>query len=485
MKPPAALWRPAQRLIWRMLSFPIYFKIMGIGVLIALLFGGATLYQIRWTVEQSLYLVLDQQALSTALSTSSRVALRAGPGDSLGLAGELHKVMAENPDMAYAAVQDDLGRILAGVFAPGWPGGLPPRPQFPPGDTRNTRLVFYSGKTACESTVSLWSGNPARLRLAISDALIQEKLFTIVKRLFWSLLVCAAAGQGLALVLTYLITRPVKHLIRATEQVGQGNYSVETPLFSGDEIGKLAVSFNTMARELEKYRLAVQEKETARQHLLKKIITAQEEERKRIARELHDELGQSLLALLLAVQSFPAQGSGSQPDFLQDTEARVRGMINEVRRLSQDLRPSLLDDYGLNTALSRYVAEVSDQFGVSLDYQCSAPETGGRLSNSMEAGLFRIVQEAVTNIVRHSQARRSSVVLIQQRQQVTLLIEDDGDGFQFPAARPPERGGLGIMGMQERAQLLGGEFTITSTKGKGTSIRVRIPLEKAGACQSG
>ena len=163
---------------------------------------------------------------------------------------------------------------------------------------------------------------------------------------------------------------------------------------------------------------------------------------------------------------------------------RVRKMIDEVRRLAWGMRPSILDDYGLDSALARHVEELSKHFGLAIDYQYSSSPGLGRLPRQIEVTLYRVAQEALTNIVRHARARQVSAVVLQQKEEVTLLIEDDGCGFDPKSKTDGNGANLGLTGMQERVALLGGTCAVESLAEQGTTIRVNIPLSGVSECLS-
>ena len=261
-------------------------------------------------------------------------------------------------------------------------------------------------------------------------------------------------------------------------RIGAGDFDTRARDFSEDEIGRLAVAFNRMAEGLQGYRKEVQEKERVRVSLIEKIVRTQEEERKIISRELHDQLGQSLLALLLAVQSM-CKDSRVPDESSLDIENRIRELIDEVGRLAWGMRPSILDDYGLDSALARYVEEVSSHSNVAIDYQYNCSGGPKRLPGQIEVTLYRIAQEAITNIVRHSLATRASAVLLQRRGEVTLLVEDNGCGFDIASKQTNNDTCLGLTGMRERAALLGGSCAVESVSEQGTTVRVTIPLSES------
>ncbi len=153
-------------------------------------------------------------------------------------------------------------------------------------------------------------------------------------------------------------------------------------------------------------------------------------------------------------------------------------MIGEVHRLAWGMRPSILDDYGLESALSRHIEEVSKNAALQIDFQFISPDGLQRLPSRIEVPLFRIAQEAITNMIRHAKASHASVVILRQIHEITMLVEDNGQGFDLAMVKDKGDQCLGLMGMKERVNLLGGSFVIESAPGEGTTIRVRIPLSE-------
>jgi signal transduction histidine kinase len=211
--------------------------------------------------------------------------------------------------------------------------------------------------------------------------------------------------------------------------------------------------------------------------LLERVMQSQEQERRRLARELHDDLGQALSAMAMDVTR--AAKEGLTGEALADlVHEGVLRLARQVHELAWDLRPSVLDDFGLDSALSRHVREMAERSGLAIDYlyQCP-PGLPERLDASLELVVYRLVQEALNNVVRHANAASASVVLYRTKDQVTLVIEDDGRGFDELARGAPDAlGGLGLIGLRERVSLQGGDLVIESTTGSGTSVRARLPL---------
>lgn len=212
----------------------------------------------------------------------------------------------------------------------------------------------------------------------------------------------------------------------------------------------------------------------------RQLIEAQEDERRRIARDLHDQIGQTLTAVKMNLHSI--QSLCVTPETtprIKDNIDAVDEALRLVRDLSVDLRPPLLDDLGLATALCWYVDRYSQRVGVATEIQLDLPNQNERFSRELETACFRIAQEALTNVVRHARATLVSLRLTRKETMLEMEVKDDGMGFD-PAAlrrRAPRAATLGLLGMQERAHAAGGEIEIQSAISRGTTIRFTVPLE--------
>jgi signal transduction histidine kinase len=248
--------------------------------------------------------------------------------------------------------------------------------------------------------------------------------------------------------------------------------------FSDEDRGLLQVVADRAAALIDHARLFEQVRagRARAQRLSQQLLEAQEAERRRLARELHDEIGQALTAVKINLQGLERSGAAATGPRLEESIAIVDRALQQVRNLSLDLRPSLLDDLGLVAALRWYADRQAQRAGLAVEFVADPP--GIRATSELETACFRVAQEALTNIVRHAQARSVHVELRQQDPELRLLIRDDGVGFDVAAARQRAlRGGsLGILGMQERVGLLRGRLDIRSTPQRGTEIHVRLPL---------
>jgi signal transduction histidine kinase len=202
---------------------------------------------------------------------------------------------------------------------------------------------------------------------------------------------------------------------------------------------------------------------------LRRVVEAQELERRRLARELHDETGQALTSILLGLGAIEER-VGAEP--VAELRELVVATLQDVRRLAVELRPRLLDDFGLVPALERLLETFGEQTGIAVEFESGAVGAE-RLPNEVETALYRIVQESLTNIVKHARASRVSVVLARKPESMVVVIEDDGAGFDPERAREE---GFGLTGMRERMALLDGRLEIESAEGSGTTLVAEVPL---------
>jgi signal transduction histidine kinase len=250
-----------------------------------------------------------------------------------------------------------------------------------------------------------------------------------------------------------------------------------------DSDGQL-VGFAKISRDLTERRSAAEAAERVRMEAERDAVrgmlaAAEERERLRLARELHDVLGQSLTALSLELKV--VESHTREPE---DAERlmRVRALLAstsaQAHSIAQSLRPVGLVHLGLRHVLDAFGREWADRTGVALDVQLAGEEMA--LPPESEAALYRIAQEALTNVAKHAQATRASLVLGRVNGEVRLIVEDDGRGFDVEAAfaRGPAEGRLGLVGMRERAALAGGSVEMESSRGVGTTLLVRLPATR-------
>ncbi len=346
---------------------------------------------------------------------------------------------------------------------------------------------------------------PSRASWGVSIRQPRDQAFSNVsdlrrKVLIWGPLLILLS-LGFALGAASSITAPLSTLAGTAKRIAAGELQTPIPDLGSDEVGHLGraleqmrvalqQSLDDVARARDQLELRIQERtaeieklygelkqrDELRARLLQKLIRAQEEERRRIARELHDETSQviSTLALSLdtAIATLPEEASRER---LLEARALALRTLDGIHRLSFDLRPSVLDDLGLFRAIEWYAERDLKRRGIAV--RCESDEQDERLAPEIETALFRAVQEAITNIVKHS---RAETVLIQctiTPKAVTIEIEDDGRGYD-PAGisqTAADGRGLGLAGIQERMEILGGTALIDSAPGQGTRLVLNVP----------
>jgi len=294
---------------------------------------------------------------------------------------------------------------------------------------------------------------------------------------------------------------PVERLTAEAEKISAGRFDEPIPDLGSDEIGRLGRALDRMrvslaellalvaranseletrvldrTRELAQAMEALREREGQRARLLRTVITAQEDERKRIARELHDETTQGLAVLVMGLESAvqALKGGGPVPR-LEEVKALAVHILDEIHRLILDLRPSVLDDLGLYSAVRWYAERNLGPRGIAVRCE-QGPAPAERLAPELEIAVFRICQEALSNVLRHAQAESVLVQMEADDRELRIDIEDDGKGFDPAGPGPGDRPHYGLLGIRERAEILGGTARIESSPGQGTHLTVRVPL---------
>jgi len=368
--------------------------------------------------------------------------------------------------------------------------------------------IFFSDVTVnhthyrvASTNPSWYSGHPLSVHLFQPTAALERELKNALARAVAITLLFVAGGSMLVYLYAHSVTDPLHRLAEAAQTIAGGELDKPVQVEGRDEVGQLARAFENMrvkvqamleseqrwAADLEekvRQRTAeLQKLSESRNQLLHKTISAQEEERRRVARDLHDETSQALVALitnLAVLQRLPPEEAHKHlPEFRES----VVKALKEVNRIVLNLRPTLLDDYGLIPALSWYAEERLAGSGTQVDVVAQDGAQDVKLPPVVETTLFRVGQEAIANAAKYAQA---SVVRLRLQVENTgeeptaiLEIEDDGRGFDLEAAHHPTQGGrppLGLMGMEERVRLHGGRLEIRSVPAEGTCVCAVVPL---------
>ncbi len=287
----------------------------------------------------------------------------------------------------------------------------------------------------------------------------------------------ALIGVVVTLLVNAVILRLALTQLKLLEQTAAGvrrgemNARVPHSALTDRDLERLTRTFNGMLESLATYRQRLRD-------VAARALRAEEEERKRISRELHDDTAQTLAALLIRLRLARAAPEAMREGVLEELRAELVEAIERVRRFARGLRPPALEELGLVPALESHVRGLSETVGMEIRMTVDPLERA--LSPESELVLYRIAQEALSNAVRHSGASSIGCRLLREADTAVLVVEDDGAGFSLDQVTSENRG-LGLFGMQERASYVGGRVEISSTAGVGTIVRVSIPISDVGA----
>lgn len=447
-------------------------KILGLAVGLVLLAGISNTLLTRRVLIDNMEAQLHDQSISVARDLAARAAEPILLNNLLALQDLLFETQSNYPSFRYAFIVDPQGQILVHTFNSGFPLDLVKVNTVGSDQHHHTLLLATNEGTVYDTAVPILNGKLGTARVGLSTAPVQNALVRVTLQSILATLIILVLGFLVASLLTHILTRPIIELVEATRYVSRGEYSLAIRPWAKDELGTLAQAFNQMTDDLKQMQKLRAEREHLQQLLLERVIAAQEEERRRIARELHDSTSQSLTSLLVGLRTLEANCSALDQEKVGELRQIAAQTLEEVHHLAIQLRPPALDDLGLSAALERLVFEWQSRLQIPIDLMIT-PGTQ-RLPSVIETALYRIIQEALTNVARHSSARSASILIERRQNRVIAVIEDNGIGFNPRNYSNHQR--IGILGMQERAKQLGGRLTIESNPDQGTSVFVEIPL---------
>lgn len=273
-------------------------------------------------------------------------------------------------------------------------------------------------------------------------------------------------------VILLVALSPLKLLERTAQRIHQGDLAARAPVsrLADADFIRLTGTFNRMLDSLASYRQGLRD-------IADRARRAEEDERKRIARELHDDTAQALAALLIRLRvARDAKDSATRDAQLEEVRSKMVETMEGIRRFARGLRPPALEEVGVVTAIAEHARSLSEMTGVQVEVE--ADHVDRQLSPDGELALYRILQEALSNAVRHAGAQTVRLRVQCANQNVVARVVDDGNGFVVADEAERRGGGLGLFGMQERAEYVGGSVTIESRVGEGTSVGVAIPVNQ-------
>jgi len=475
------------KVLLRYQSISIQNKILGLVIGLMLLLSTMFVWQMSRILTTNLRDQLDKRAVSVGSDVAARATNEILINNTYAVFDLIKNTLHNNEDVLYIFVVDPQGNVLTHTFEKGFPKDLL-SVNTVTGDEKYHLNVFRTEEGIVRDVaVPILDGKLGIARVGMDEKGLQKAVLNMT----WSLLLIAlfvfAVGIIAAILLTKVLTYPIRELVPLTQRVAEGELDVQGVVHTRDEIGLLTLAFNKMTislsrnyREREELLVKLREKEEMRLQLLDKVMIAQEDERKRISRELHDETSQALTSLMVGLKILESEASThAVGDRLQEMRETVSHTLDEVHHLAVELRPSVLDHMGLVPALENYVREYQAKHLIEVDFHVTGFQ-GRRTAPAVEVALYRIVQEALTNVAKYAKAENVSALLDWRENWVSAIVEDDGLGFDIRSVTRSPGQGLGLFGMQERAALLGGTFNLESQPGMGTTVFIKIPVESAG-----
>ncbi len=469
-----AFWKKLLSKIWEVAgSVPIRTKILGIVLGGTILLSASVIYQLWQAVTRTMQQELEARGISIARDLAARAVDPLLLNDMYSLHQLILDTQHNNPDVVYAFIQAPDGQVLVHSFEGGFPTGLMESNTVQANEHHHTVLLRTNEGLVWDVAVPIFEGKAGVARTGISTQRAEKIFLSITTQVLLTTLVVFAISLPAAAFLTFILTRPILELVEATRAVTQGDFTRRVRRWAEDEIGDLADAFNAMIAELSRMDELRREREQLRRQLLEKVIATQEDERRRIARELHDSTSQNLTSLIVGLKTLETTCDDPRIHHqASELRAVASQTLGEVHEISMRLRPRLLDDLGLSAALERQVDEWHARHRIPVDLMIHTHDN--RLPEEVETAVFRIIQESLTNIARYAEAHSVSILVERRGNAIVAVIEDDGRGFDVDLVKKDRH--LGLIGMQERAELLGGTLVIESAPGKGTSIYLSIPL---------
>lgn len=464
----------------RMSQLSIYYRILAMALLIIALLSLST----GLMVCDSLDDIISQQLQKRGEEIANHVAVAGVNYILIEDLYNLYELAAQteesSEDVRYILVLDSNKRLLAHTFHDGIPKGLIDSAT----DLTQQKISVFNSNEGLihDIVVPIENGTVGYVRVGMTEKYMRSSINQHVKNVLFTVLVICALAVFLSSKISAFITKPIRNLAEVAESITQGNLDIRANIHERGEVGRLATAFNEMAASLIKASAdkeillgELRAKEQLRDTLITKLMTAQEDERKRISRELHDETSQALTSLMLTMRVLSEDAPNQeQKDALLVGRDVAANILREVRDLAIELRPPALDDLGLAAAIERYSEKFAIRHCLDIELHTTGQQT--YVDDQIAVALYRIVQESLNNVVQHSGATNVSINITFQPDQIMVAVADNGKGISdIDLIRAQKEHRLGLYGMRERVELLQGRLDIRPSACGGTEIFIAIP----------
>ena len=460
----------------------IYHRIL-VTILLIIVILSSTVGYVVW---DSMNKFVSQQLTKQGIDTATHLALSSSNVILLDDFYQLHELVsqtsASSEDIRYILVFDANKRLLAHSFQGGVPQGLLSFDTPSISASEQVRLFVSNEGKIHDIIVPIEHGAVGFVRIGMTESYVKQMLLQHVGNIAVAFMLAGILAVFLSSAIAKKITRPINALVQTAEAITHGNLVVRSNVADQGEMGKLAKAFDEMTFSLisatqEKEGLLSEliEKEQLRNQLIQKLITAQEDERKRLSRELHDQTSQALTSLMLTMRILAEDATTeSQKEALRIGRDVAASLLKEVREMAIELRPPVLDDLGLIPAMKKYIDPFAQRH--QLNIQFTANDSGAPIEGNIAIALYRILQEALNNVVKHSGATNVRVIFSNNMDSTSITIADDGCGISdADLANAMQNNRIGLFGMRERVELLFGRFEHNVSAEGGAELVITIP----------
>ncbi|TPG79963.1 sensor histidine kinase [Brevibacillus laterosporus] len=475
-----------------MSKFQINQKIFG-AIIVALLFLASVL---GWIIWDSLTKMMGEELKKRGVNIANNIAALCSDyiltDDQFSIHLLISQAQKANEDVRYILIINSNNglvghtfsdQIAKGILNAHTPNGL---------NSQQVATLTSDEGNIHDILVPIEEGDVGFVRVGMAEKQAKTYIFIKIGELIFATLLVCIGTAGITYYVTRFITKPINSLVAVATGISAGNLSLRAKVTSDDEVGKLAQAFNEMAdnlissnTEVEMLLKELQEKDRLRDTLILKLLSAQEDERKRISRELHDETSQALTSLMVTMRVLANEAKDTeQQELLNASREIAASILREIRDLAVELRPPILDDMGLIPAIKKYTRKFEGKYDIAVIL--FVPEDEIIIDSHAAVALYRILQESLTNVVKHTVATQIVIKMGIVDHCIQLTIHDNGHGIQqedFERACKQNR--IGIYGMKERAELLGGSFFVKTKGIGGTELMVSIPLKLEKGCSDG
>jgi signal transduction histidine kinase len=460
-------------------SVSVRAKLMGIYLFIAFLF---TIWVTYYT-QSILYIhfqdQLKEQGFAIARDLAARSEVYIFTDNSFGMNELMRDAIEHNEKIIYIIFQDRNSMLITSSFRNGIPRGMLDA-NYAEGREGRLQLLKTEYGWIWDVAIPIAEPQVGYVRVGLTETQLNIIIRLISTNIALGVIIISVVASIFAFMLQVIITEPIMRLVTATKEVASGNFQYRVNNnYAKDEIGQLVNSFNYMAEKLSYSMREMQTMDNMRRLLLEKVINIQEQERKRIAIELHDETGQLLTGLKFNLKilenMMPANGLKEKVNTMH---IQISETLESIHNLTLELGARILNENDLGSTLRAYAKDYQNRYGINVTLAVEDIDDC-KLMPEVATSIFRIFQEALTNAAKYSQAENIVLTLKKQDDILIAMIEDDGIGFVIEQmfAGNSLKNKLGLFGMQERAHLLGGVLRIDSEPDAGTTIYLRTPLK--------